>query len=209
MKSPPQPLLSILQGTAAHAGRSVLGDWPSYCPCLAGAYCFTVVYILTETVSWLVLSMGFCNCGAGGSISASAHDRALSCYSSAVGSWMGHLWRPVLLPCTLGKQESRMTWAHRLYNILHSVPERGGLPGRRSPVLPVSCRLEFSGWRATCTCQAGAGWAIGPRPIKKVGHCPGRLPTVILSSMSVYPSSPRVACESLPGGACTKANFPP
>lgn len=31
-------------------------------PLPAGAYCFTVVYLLTGTVSWLVLRMGLCNC---------------------------------------------------------------------------------------------------------------------------------------------------
>lgn len=31
-------------------------------PLPAGAYCFTVVYLLTGTVSWLVLRRGLCNC---------------------------------------------------------------------------------------------------------------------------------------------------
>lgn len=79
---------------------------------------------------------------------------------------------PILLPHTFRKQEGGMAWAHRLYNILRWIPERGGLPGCCRPVLSVTAhrQREFSDQRAACTCQAGADWAVGLWPIKAVEH---------------------------------------
>lgn len=85
----PASALSILQGTAAHAGRC-FGTGLPRAPSCWGLLLHSRLpldrngfLVGSENGSLQLL-------GVGDSISVSVHDRVLSCYSVAVGSWMGH-----------------------------------------------------------------------------------------------------------------------